>query len=104
MRYKHNRLQQLRGFCYAARARSISRAAEHMSLSQPSVSLQIQALESDMGTQLFERRGPKIRLTRDGEMLLEMAWPLVEGVDSLEESFASQREDVARGPVVSLTN
>ncbi|HVT29672.1 MAG TPA: LysR family transcriptional regulator, partial [Lacipirellulaceae bacterium] len=44
-RYKQNRLQQLRGFCYAARAKSISKAAEKMALSQPSVSLQIKALE-----------------------------------------------------------
>ena len=73
MPYQHNRLQQLRGFYYAARAGSISRAAEQMSLSQPSVSLQIQALESEFGTQLFERRGPGIRLTRDGETLLELA-------------------------------
>ena len=28
--YKHNRLQQLRGFCYAAQAGSISKAAENM--------------------------------------------------------------------------
>ena len=54
MRYKHNRLQQLRGFYYAARAKSMSKAAEKMELSQPSVSLQIQALERELGAQLFE--------------------------------------------------
>ena len=47
IRYKHNRLQQLRGFYYAAQNGSISRAAEKMYLSQPSVSLQIQALERE---------------------------------------------------------
>ncbi len=47
MRYHHNRLQQLRGFYYAARSKSVSKAAQQMSLSQPSVSLQIQALERD---------------------------------------------------------
>ena len=73
MHYKHNRLQQLRGFYYAARANSISKAAEKMSLSQPSVSLQIQALERELGVQLFERRGPRIRLTPDGDTLLELA-------------------------------
>jgi DNA-binding transcriptional LysR family regulator len=99
MRYRHNRLQQLRGFLYAARSESISRAAEQMALSQPSVSLQIQALEKDLGVQLFERRGPKIRLTRDGEMLLELAGPLVEGLDTLEDEFASRRHDVIHGSV-----
>ena len=31
MRYQHNRLQQLRGFYYAARTKSMSKAAEEMS-------------------------------------------------------------------------
>src|SRR5919108_4200046 len=91
-RYKQNRLQQLRGFCYAARTKSISKAAEKMGLSQPSVSLQIMALERELGARLFDRRGPRIELTHDGHRLLELARPLVEGIDGLEASFASLRE------------
>src|SRR6476661_10546310 len=96
-RYKQNRLQQLRGFCYAARAKSISKAAEKMSLSQPSVSLQIKALESELGAKLFERRGPRIELTHDGQRLFELARPLVEAIDGLEDSFATLRESAERG-------
>jgi DNA-binding transcriptional LysR family regulator len=98
-RYKHNRLQQLRGFCYAARAKSISKAAEKLFLSQPSVSLQIQALERELGAKLFERRGPRIVLTHDGQRLLELARPLVEAIDGLDEAFSSLRESVERGTV-----
>jgi DNA-binding transcriptional LysR family regulator len=98
-RYKQNRLQQLRGFYYAARTKSISKAAARMQLSQPSVSLQIKALEQELGTQLFDRRGPRIELTHDGHRLLELARPLVEGIDGIEESFASLRETVDRGTV-----
>jgi DNA-binding transcriptional LysR family regulator len=98
-RYKQNRLQQLRGFCCAARTKSISRAAERLSLSQPSVSLQIKALEQELGTALFERRGPRIELTHDGERLLELARPLIEAIDHLDESFASLRESAERGTV-----
>ncbi len=87
--YKQNRLQQLRGFCYAAKAGSISKAAERLLLSQPSVSLQIQALERELGTTLFERRGPRIKLTPEGESLYELAQPLVKGIDTLHESFAA---------------
>lgn len=97
--YKQNRLQQLRGFCYAARHQSISKAAELMYLSQPSVSLQIKALEREMGVELFERRGPRIRLTYDGQQLFELAKPLIEGIDQLEEAFDSCRESVDRGRV-----
>lgn len=99
MRYQLNRMQQLRGFYYSARAKSITKAAERLGLSQPSVSLQIQALEQELGTQLFERRGPRIRLTRDGEILLELARPLVEGLEGLDEAFVSQRDSVTHGSV-----
>lgn len=98
-RYKQNRLQQLRGFCCAARTKSISRAAEKLLLSQPSVSLQIKALERELGAQLFERRGPRITLTHDGQRLLELARPLVEAIDSLEDAFSSLRESEERGVV-----
>ena len=97
--YKQNRLQQLRGFCHAARHGSISKAAELMFLSQPSVSLQIKALERELDVVLFERRGPKITLTYDGEQLLSLARPLVEGIDRIEEDFASRRESSDRGVV-----
>lgn len=98
-RYKQNRLQQLRGFYYTARLGSVSKAAEKMYLSQPSVSLQIQALERELGAALFERRGPRMDLTPDGRILLDLAQPLVEGIDSLSESFSARRESVDRGRV-----
>ena len=97
--YKQNRLKQLRAFCYAARLGSISRAAEQLFLSQPSVSLQIQALERELGVELFERRGPSIRLTAQGESLLELAQPLVQGIDGIAESFASELGDLNSGEI-----
>lgn len=94
--YRHSRLKQLRAFCRAAQERSISRAAERLGLSQPSVSLQIQALERELGVVLFERRGRRIRLTEEGESLYEMAAPLVEGIDALPQRFAHRnRQDPA---------
>ena len=88
--YKQNRLKQLRAFCYTARVGSISQAAEALFLSQPSVTLQIQALERDMEIKLFERRGPHISLTPEGEVLYQLSDPLVEGIDKLQESFTAQ--------------
>ena len=87
--YKQNRLKQLRAFCFTARTGSISLAAEELFLSQPSVTLQIQALEREMDITLFERRGPHIKLTPEGEILYQLADPLVEGIDKLRESFAA---------------
>lgn len=95
--YKQNRLKQLRAFCYTARAGSISRAAERLFLSQPSVSLQIQALERELKTTLFERRGPNIRLTAEGKTLYDLARPMVQGMDALPETFAAHCGDLKNG-------
>ena len=46
---------------------------------------------------LFERRGPKIRLTPDGQALLEIATPMVEGMDSLRDTFAERCGDLNSG-------
>ena len=85
--YKQNRLKQLRAFCMAAKTRSISRAAEQLFQSQSTVTLQIQALEREMGLCLFERRGRRMALTPEGEVLRELAQPLVDGIDGLEQDF-----------------
>jgi DNA-binding transcriptional LysR family regulator len=98
-RYKQNRLQQLRGFCHAARSKSISKAAQQMLLSQPSVSLQIKALERELGVKLFDRHGPRIAITHDGQRLLDLAAPLVDAIDSLEKTFCLLRESPERGTV-----
>ena len=87
--YKNNRLKQLRAFHQVVRCGSISKAAEKLFLSQPSVSLQIQALERELGVVLFERRGPHLKLTPEGDVLYQLAEPLVDGIDKLQENFAA---------------
>ncbi len=88
--YKGERLKPLRAFCQTARLGSISRAAEALFLSQPAISLQIKALERALGHRLFERRGRRLNLTREGEALYELALPLVEGLDNLEERYRAR--------------
>jgi LysR family cys regulon transcriptional activator len=87
--YKNNRLKQLRAFYQVVRCGSISKAADKLFLSQPSVSLQIQALERELAVVLFERRGPHLKLTPEGEVLFQLSEPLVDGIDKLQESFAA---------------
>jgi len=94
-----NQLRQLKAFCYAAQTGSISKAAARLKLSQPSVSLQIQALEKGLDTLLFERSGPKIRLTPAGDLLLDMAQPLIDGFSRLPGSFAARLGEVHAGPL-----
>lgn len=52
---------------------SFRKAAEELYLTQPAVSLQIKALEEDLGVQLFDRSGAHIALTEAGRVLREYA-------------------------------
>lgn len=88
--YKGNRLKQLRAFVYITRLGTLSRAAEALFLSQPSVSLQLKALERELGTTLLERTRRRITLTDAGEALYEMARPLVEGFENLDKEFQTK--------------
>ncbi|MFN7183557.1 MAG: LysR family transcriptional regulator [Thermomonas haemolytica] len=88
--YKGSRLKPLRAFCQVARLGSISRAAEALYLSQPAVTLQLQALERELGVRLLERSGRRLTPTREGELLYAMARPLVEGLDGLAAQFREQ--------------
>jgi DNA-binding transcriptional LysR family regulator len=57
-------------FRTVAEQRSFRKAAEELYLTQPAVSLQIKALEEDIGVQLFDRTGAQIALTEAGKILL----------------------------------
>ena len=92
---RRDRLKQLRAFCEAARHGSMSRAAERIGASQPAVSMQVRALEDELGVSLFERRGPRIALTRVGQSLYRAAVPVVEGLARLPALFAEARDGAA---------
>ena len=64
--YKGNRLKQLRAFCYTVKLGTLSRAAEALFLSPSSVSLQLGALEKELGALLLERRRRRVALTVQG--------------------------------------
>jgi DNA-binding transcriptional LysR family regulator len=95
--YKGSRIKQLRAFCHVARLGSVSRAAEAVFLSQPAVSLQLGALESELGVPLFERLGRRFSLTREGQALYELARPLVDGLDSLDGDFRTRLRGLSGG-------
>ena len=60
-------------FRAVAEQSSFRKAAEELYLTQPAVSLQIKALEEDLGVQLFDRTGSRIALTPAGKTLLGYA-------------------------------
>jgi DNA-binding transcriptional LysR family regulator len=68
-------LENFRVVVFRAVAEQLSfrKAAEELYLSQPAVSLQIKALEEELGVQLFDRAGAQIALTSIGMILLQYA-------------------------------
>lgn len=95
--YKQTRYKLLRTFCVVAQKENITHAAEQLHISQPTVSLQIQALEREMGEKLLERRGPSIKLTPEGKTLYQLVQPLAAGIDSLRETFAANLGKLEKG-------
>lgn len=60
-------------FRMVAEQLSFRKAAEELYLTQPAVSLQVKALEEDLGVQLFDRSGTQVKLTDAGQILLGYA-------------------------------
>lgn len=102
--YKSDRLKPLRAFCQTVRLGSVSRAAEALYVSQPAVTLQLQALERDLGVALFERSGRRMTPSREGQLLYDMALPLVESLDGLEASFREKVRGLDAGELNIAAN
>lgn len=64
---------KLKVFCTVAETKSFSKASEIIHLTQPAVSLQIQALEELYETKLFDRSSSSVTLTKAGEVLYKYA-------------------------------
>lgn len=85
-------IRVLKYFLAVAREENISRAAEVLHITQPTLSRQIAQLEEELGTQLFVR-GKHLMLTDAGIMLRRRAEEVTELVDRIEAEF-SEPEDV----------
>ena len=98
--YKGNRHKQLRAFVSVVKLGTLTRAAEALYLSQPTISLQLQALERELGATLMERRRRRINLTDAGEALYELARPLVEGWETLDRDFQARVQGLQAGRLI----
>lgn len=96
-------LHQLRGFYEIARQGSFTQAADRLFLTQPAISLQLKALEEELGEVLLERAHKRIRLTPAGEILLRRTKTVLAELDSAHAEIASLRQEV-RGHLVIGTS
>jgi DNA-binding transcriptional LysR family regulator len=92
-------LHHLRIFYTVAQRRSITAAAADLLLSQPAVSLQLKALEKELGLALFERGGAKLRLTQAGEVLHRAAVSMLHAKEEAERAISELR-DGTRGRLI----
>lgn len=76
--------KQLRYFEALARLGHFGRAAEACAISQPALSMQIKALEEELGSALFERSKRQVRLTPFGEEIALRARDILRSLDELE--------------------
>lgn len=78
---------QLEYFCAVCTYQSISEAAEHLHISQPSLSVAIKELETEYGVLLFKRHYRGVSLTEAGEQLYEMSSHLLKEFKNLEQKI-----------------
>lgn len=88
-------LRVLEYFLAVARKESISKAAESLHLSQPTLSRQIRDLEEELGKQLLIRGNRRVTLTDEGRLLQKRAEEIVSLVNKTEKELSLSNEIIA---------
>ena len=101
--FKELRFRQLRAFCQAAHTGSFSAAADALGVSRPALWNQVRALESEFKTQLIRLKGRRVKLTEDGQMLFDLAAPVVEAFDGIKDIFAERHRTTPRTLAIATT-
>jgi LysR family transcriptional regulator, transcriptional activator of the cysJI operon len=81
---------RLKVFRAVAAHLNFRKAAEYLFLTQPAVTLQIKALETELGVRLFDRSGGRIALTRQGSILLGYANKVAALVSEAEQKIGAE--------------
>ena len=84
-------LDSLRIFTKVAEQKSFTRAGEQLKLPKSRVSARISALETELGTRLFQRSTRVVELSEDGRRLLPRAEQLLAEADQIETLFQVSR-------------
>ncbi|MEI8104736.1 MAG: LysR family transcriptional regulator [Actinomycetes bacterium] len=89
--------RQLAAFCAVVERRSFSQAAERLGVTQPAVSLQVQALEKRLGTKLLDRSGRRVEPTEAGMRLYRGAQRLLALEEQVVADVAGESGDGLNG-------
>jgi DNA-binding transcriptional LysR family regulator len=96
-------LTQLRSFYAIARDRSVTRAATRLGLTQPALSLQIKALEAELGEVLFTRQRKQMQLTQAGEILYQHVQTVLAKIEEAKTEVAALQH-LLRGHLAIATS
>jgi LysR family pca operon transcriptional activator len=101
MIYNRIKFRHLQCFLEVARQRSVGRAADSLSLSQPAVSKKLKELEEMLGVRLMERNKNGVTMTGFGEVFLKYAGASVnalrEGADSISQARMKSKTSLTIG-------
>ena len=91
-------IRVLRYFLTVVREESITKAAEVLHITQPTLSRQLAQLEAETGVRLFHRGSRKITLTNEGMLLRRRAEEILDLVDKTSQEL-SEQEDLVEGVI-----
>ena len=89
-------LTELRYIVAVAREKHFGRAADACFVSQPTLSVSVKKIETELGVQLFERGGAEVSVTPIGEDIVRQAQRVLDEVNQIKE-IADQGRDPLRG-------
>ncbi len=85
-------LRVLKYFLMAAQEENITKAAQLLHVTQPTLSRQLMQLETELGVKLFERSNHSIVLTNEGLLLRRKAQEIVSFAEKVKNELAGDKE------------
>lgn len=92
-------LRVLRYFQMVAREENITRAAQLLHVTQPTLSRQLMQFEDELGTKLFKRKNHSIFLTEDGMRLKKRCKDILELADQIDREFTGKQDGGISGKI-----
>ncbi|WP_276797023.1 LysR family transcriptional regulator [Ruminococcus champanellensis] len=87
-------IRVLRYFLTVAREENITKAAEKLHITQPTLSRQLRQLEEELGKTLLKRGNYNVKLTEDGMLLRKRAEEILDLVKKTETELAGDNEEI----------
>ncbi|MDR2077421.1 MAG: LysR family transcriptional regulator [Rickettsiales bacterium] len=102
--HRANTIVLLRSFCKVYELGGFSMAASILTISQSSISRQVQALEKGLGTKLFSKSpSGKISPTKDGKLFYNLIKPKVQSIDCVYDYFKKKKLE-AQNKLITISS